>query len=89
MITVEFFSGDPPCSSCVELIKLADEFEQKYAGKIQVLKYIGTAGTTRFRELGLECVPAVVINGIIRIEGICPSRKLLENALAETGLWKG
>jgi len=88
LITVEFFSGEPPCSSCVELIKLADEFEQKYAGKIRVVKHIGTAGAARFRELGLECVPAIVINGSIRIEGICPSRRLLENALTEMGQWR-
>lgn len=89
MVTIEFFSGDPPCASCVKLIKLADEIEQKYRDQIKVFKYSGKDGTAKFHEYGLECVPAVVVNGFIRIEGICPSRKLLEKAIAEMRLWTG
>ena len=32
MVKMEFFSGDPPCPSCVAILHLADE----YAGSIRV-----------------------------------------------------
>jgi hypothetical protein len=37
-------------------------------------------------ELGLKVVPAVVIEKLVRIEGICPSRETLWKALREFGL---
>jgi hypothetical protein len=86
MVRMEFFSGDPPCSSCVAILDLADEYAEKYRGRVDVVKYIGHAGMAKFQEYKLGCVPAVVINGKIRIEGICPSHRTLENALKEVGL---
>jgi hypothetical protein len=83
---MEFFSGDPPCSSCVAIMDLADESAQKYGRRVEVVKYVGKAGLDKFQEYKLGCVPAIVINGRIRIEGICPTRQALENALQEGGL---
>ena len=48
---------------------------------------MGEEATQKFEEYGLFCVPAVVVNETIRIEGMCPSRATLNNALREGGLW--
>lgn len=87
MIKMEIFSGGPYCSGCVNILELANEYAKKYKDKLEVIKYIGDEATSRFGSYHIGCVPAVVINGKIRIEGICPSRDTLENALKEAGLW--
>jgi len=85
-VKMEVFSGDPPCPGCVAILALADEFATKYKGKLEVIKLIGEEAKPKFEEYKLYCVPAVVINEKIRIEGICPSRTTLANALREGGL---
>jgi thiol-disulfide isomerase/thioredoxin len=85
-VRMEVFSGDPPCPGCLAILALADEFGQKYGGRLEVIKLIGEEATAKFEEYKLGCVPAVVINEKIRIEGICPSRTTLANALREAGL---
>ena len=85
-VKMEVFSGDPPCPGCVAILALADEFAKKYKGRLEVVKLIGEEATAKFEEYKLGCVPAVVINEKIRIEGICPSRATLDNALREGGL---
>ena len=85
-VKMEVFSGDPPCPGCVAILALADEFAKKYKGKLEVIKLIGEEAIAKFEEYKLGCVPAVVINGKIRIEGICPSQSTLANALREGGL---
>lgn len=86
MVRMEVFSGDPPCPGCVAILALVDEFAKKYKGQLEVIKLIGEEATAKFEEYKLGCVPAVVINEKIRIEGICPSRTTLANALREGGL---
>jgi len=85
-VKMEVFSGDPPCPGCVSILALADEFAKKYKGKLEVTKFVGEGAIAKFEEYKLGCVPAVVINEKIRIEGICPSRTTLANALREGGL---
>jgi len=85
-VKVEVFSGDPPCPGCLAVLELADEFARKHEGKLEVVKFIGEEATAKFEEYKLGCVPAIVINEKIRIEGICPSRTTLANALREGGL---
>ena len=85
-VRMEVFSGDPPCPGCVAVLALADEYAQKYQGKLEVVKLVGEEAMAKFEEYKLGCVPAVVINEKIRIEGICPSRTTLDNALREGGL---
>jgi thiol-disulfide isomerase/thioredoxin len=85
-VRMEVFSGDPPCPGCLAILALADEYAKKYKGKLEVIKFIGEEATAKFEEYKLGCVPAIVINEKIRIEGICPSRITLENALREGGL---
>jgi predicted DsbA family dithiol-disulfide isomerase len=85
-VRMEVFSGDPPCPGCVAILKLADEYARKYKGRLEVTKLVGPEAMAKFEEYKLGCVPAIVINEQIRIEGICPSRTTLENALREGGL---
>jgi predicted DsbA family dithiol-disulfide isomerase len=85
-VRMEVFSGDPPCPGCVAILALADEYAKKHTGKLEVSKLVGEAAVAKFEEYKLGCVPAVVINEKIRIEGICPSRTTLDNALREGGL---
>jgi len=86
MVKMEVLSGDPPCPGCVAILALADEFAEKYKGRLEVVKLVGSEAIPKFEQYKLGCVPAVVINEKIRIEGICPTRKMLESALREGGL---
>jgi len=85
-VKMEVFSGDPPCPGCLAILALADEFARKYKDKLEVIKLIGEEAAAKFEQYKLACVPAIVINEKIRIEGICPSRTTLDNALREGGL---
>ena len=86
MVKMEVLSGDPPCPGCVAILALADEFAEKYKGRLEVIKLVGQEAIPKFEQYKLGCVPAVVINEKIRIEGICPTRKMMESALREGGL---
>ena len=85
-VTMEVFSGSPPCQDCIESLKLADEYTEKYKDGLQVTKLVGKEASAKFDEYNLSCTPAIVINGKIRIEGICPSHATLDAALQEGGL---
>lgn len=85
-IVMEVFSGDPPCSGCVRVLKLANEYRQKEINNLKIITLIGKEASAKFNEYKLECTPAIVINKNIRIEGICPSYQTLDSALKEAGL---
>lgn len=86
MVQLEVFSGDPPCPGCVALVDLAKRVAAQYEGELDLNVYIGAEGMEKFEEYRLFCVPAAVVNGTIRIEGMCPSEATLNNALREGGL---
>ena len=85
-VKMEVFSGDPPCAACRDVLALADEYAVKHKGKLEIVKLIGKQAMPKFKEYGLWCTPAVVIDELIRIEGVCPSRETLDAALKEAGL---
>lgn len=85
-VRMEVFSGDPPCAACMDVLALADEYAVKYKARMEVIKLIGKQAMAKFEEYRLGCTPAIVINEKIRIEGLCPSRATLDNALKEGGL---
>jgi hypothetical protein len=86
MVQLEIFSGAPPCPGCVAIIELAQRVATKYEGELELVVYEGAGAMEKFEEYKLFCVPAAVINGTIRIEGMCPSEATLNNALREGGL---
>ncbi len=85
-VRMEVFSGEPPCAACQDVLALADEYAKKYPVDLEVIRHIGQAAMPKFNEYGLWCTPAVVIEEMIRIEGVCPSRETLDSALKEVGL---
>ena len=86
MVKLEVFSGDPPCPGCVAILELAKRVAAKYEDELELSIYEGAEGMEKFEAYQLSCVPAAVVNGTIRIEGMCPSEATLNNALREGGL---
>jgi len=86
MVQLEIFSGDPPCPGCVAIIDLAQKVAARYEGELTLAIYAGQEAMQKFQEYRLFCVPAAVVNGSIRIEGMCPDEGTLNNALREGGL---
>ncbi|MFO7743713.1 MAG: thioredoxin family protein [Anaerolineae bacterium] len=86
MVKLEVFSGDPPCPGCVAIIELTERVAARYEEDLELTIYEGAEGLEKFEAYQLFCVPAVVVNGSIRIEGMCPSEATLNNALREAGL---
>ena len=86
MVQLEVFSGDPPCPGCVAIIELAQQVAAKYEGELELSILKGAEAMDKFEQYKLFCVPAAVVNGTIRIEGMCPSEATLNNALREGGL---
>jgi hypothetical protein len=71
----------------VALVELAKQVKTRYSDdELHLTVYIGEEGMAKFDEYGLFCVPAAVVSGGIRIEGMCPSEATLNNALREGGL---
>jgi predicted DsbA family dithiol-disulfide isomerase len=87
MVKLEVFSGDPPCPGCVAITEMAQRIAAKYEGELELVIHTGAEAMEKFEEYKLFCVPAAVVNGTIRIEGMCPSEATLNNALREGGLW--
>ena len=86
MVRLEVFSGDPPCPGCVAIVDLAKKVAEKYEGELELTIHEGAEAMEKFEAYKLFCVPATVVNGVIRIEGMCPSEATLNNALREGGL---
>jgi len=86
MVKLEIFSGDPPCPGCVAIVELAERIAAQYPDELEMVVYSGHEAMNKFEEYRLFCVPAAVVNGSIRIEGMCPSEATLNNALREGGL---
>lgn len=85
-VKMEVFTGDPPCPGCIEIVKICREVAGEYGPEIEFIRHAGPAGLERFNQYNLFCVPAVVVNGLIKIEGMVPSRPTLLTALREGGL---
>ena len=87
-VLMEVFSGDPPCPGCVAILGMADRYAEKYsADDLVVRKNVGRDALEKYDEYDLSCVPAVVVNGVIKIEGTAPDEGTMNNALREGGLW--
>jgi len=80
---VEIFLSVPPCSGGWMLLKRIEEIQKKYKG-IEVVLYKGR--TEEFKKYNLTSAPAVVVDGFVKIMGVCPSEKTLIDALKEAGL---
>jgi Thioredoxin domain len=86
MVQLEIFSGDPPCPGCVAIIDLAKRVAAQYADQVELKVLVGQDCMEKFEAYKLFCVPAAVVNGTVRIEGMCPSEQTLKTALREGGV---
>lgn len=87
MVKLEILSGNPPCPGCLAIIALAQRVAARYeADELELAIYEGEAALPLFEQYGVACVPAAIVNGSIRIEGMCPGEATLNNALREGGL---
>jgi len=84
MAKLETFTTEPPCPGCSKLMDLADAIKEEYGNKLEVVKHIGPCD--EFDKYGMTVVPAVVVDGRIKIMGVCPSKKTIKAALWEVGL---
>jgi len=87
MVKLEILSGAPPCPGCLAIIALAKKISASYSpDELELAIYEGEAALPLFEQYRIDCVPAAVVNGAIRVEGMCPSEATLNNALREGGL---
>lgn len=84
MAKLEVFTAEPPCPGCLKLLEMADKIKKEYGNKVDVVKHIGPC--EEFKKYGLTVVPATVIDGRIKLMGVCPSEKTLKTALWEAGV---
>jgi predicted DsbA family dithiol-disulfide isomerase len=83
-VKVEVFTSEPPCSGGRLLLKLIERVKEEYKDRVEVVVYRGE--NPKLSEYGINASPAVVIDGDIRIIGVCPSEETLEEALREAGV---
>ena len=83
-IKVEAFLSVPPCSGGVALKRLLDEIQEEVGDKVEVVIHQGRHPL--MEEYNLTAAPAVVVGGLVRIMGLCPSKESLIGALREAGM---
>lgn len=83
-VKVEVFTSEPPCAGGRLLLKLINKIKDENEGKIEIEIYRGK--NPKLSEYGIAASPAVVINGDIRIIGVCPSEETFKEALREAGV---
>ena len=83
-VKIEAFLSIPPCSGGVSLSKLLDEVQAEFGDRIEVVIHKGPQELAK--EYNLTTAPAVVIGGLVKMAGLCPSRESLISALREAGL---
>ncbi len=83
MVRLEVFTAEPPCPGCLKLLELADRMKEEYSDRVEVVKHIGPCD--ELAKYGITVVPATVIDGRIKLMGVCPSERTLRTALWEAG----
>ena len=83
-VKTEAFLSIPACSGGISLSKLLEEIESEFSDKVEITTYRGRHEL--FKEYHLTAAPAVVIGGLVRIMGLCPSKESLIASLREAKL---
>ncbi|MFO8144051.1 MAG: thioredoxin family protein [Dehalococcoidales bacterium] len=83
-IKIEAFLSVPTCSGGVNLTKLLEEIEKEHGDKVEIVRYKGR--NEIFEKYNFTAAPALVVGGLVRIMGLCPSKESLISALKECGL---
>ncbi|MDD5509780.1 MAG: thioredoxin family protein [Dehalococcoidales bacterium] len=83
-VKIEAFLSVPTCSGGVSLSKLLEEIKKEYGSRVDIVPHKGR--NELFEKYNLTTAPALVIGGLVRIMGLCPSKESLISALKEAGL---
>jgi hypothetical protein len=83
-VKVEVFLSVPTCSGGISLTRLLSEIKQEFGDKVEIVTYKGRHEL--FEKYNLTTAPALVVGGLVRIMGLCPSKESLISALKEAGL---
>jgi hypothetical protein len=83
-VKVEVFLSVPTCSGGISLSRLLGEIEREFGDKVEIVTYKGR--NELFEKHNLTTAPALIIGGLVRIMGLCPSKESLISALKEAGL---
>jgi hypothetical protein len=83
-VKVESFLSVPTCSGGVNLTRLLNKIEQEFGDKVEIAAYKGR--NELFEKYNLTVAPALIVGGLVRIIGLCPSKESLISALKEAGL---
>ena len=83
-VKIEAFLSVPTCSGGISLTRLLNEIQQELGDKVEIVTYQGR--NELFEKYNLTAAPALIIGGLVRIMGLCPSKESLISALKEAGL---
>ena len=83
-VKIEVFLSIPTCSGGISLSRLLKEIQDEFGDRVEVITYKGRNEV--FERYNLTTAPALVIGDLVRIMGVCPSKKSLMSALKEVGL---
>jgi hypothetical protein len=83
-VKIEVFLSVPTCSGGINLTNLLDEIKKEYGSQVEIVTNKGR--NELFEKYNLTTAPALVVGGLVRIMGLCPSKESLISALKETGL---
>jgi len=83
-VKIEAFLSVPTCSGGVNLTNLLNEIKKEYGDKVEIGTYKGR--NELFEKYNLTTAPALIVGGLVRIMGVCPSKETLIAALREAGL---
>ena len=83
-VKIEAFLSVPTCSGGVNLTRLLNEIKREFGDKVEIVTHKGR--NELFEKYHLTTAPALVVGGLVRIMGLCPSKDSLVSALREAGL---
>jgi hypothetical protein len=83
-VKIEAFLSVPTCSGGISLTRLLNEIQQELGDKVEIVTYQGR--NELFEKYNLTAAPALIIGGLVRIMGLCPSKESLISAMKEAGL---
>jgi hypothetical protein len=83
-LKIEAFLSAPVCTNSTELVRLLGEVGRELGEAIEVVIYDGP--TEMSEEYHVTSTPAVVVEGLVKMMGFCPSKESLISALKEVGL---
>lgn len=83
-VKIEAFLSTLASSGNVSLSKLLEEIQEEFGTKVEVTIYRGH--NKLFEEYNLTTTPAVIVEGLVKIMGFCPSKETLISALRQAGM---